>query len=128
MMRAPSFLSRLSRVVTALATVWSLGCCGFEPMLSALFAADGAATMACADGDSGSNAIADSGDASHVTVGADQSRSTDAACSCTNCLAPSPTVAVTPVAAPGPARALAIVVWSLPSIVRAPLVPPPQFA
>lgn len=132
MMRPSSFLTRASRAFTALVTVWSLGCCGFEPAVASLFSADGVVSMDCAASDDTSTGTAESGVA-HAPVSGSGSAtelnaSDDGACSCTNCLAPSPRVRSEVPTAPLQARAPGPVVASFPSEVRVPLVPPPQRA
>ena len=138
MMRRPSFLTRLARAITALSTVWSLGCCGFEPLVGHLFAVETDTMMDCPDGrvrdaDSASpDATAESGIATTAPAVASVSsaiQSTqDASCNCDNCQAPSPPVAVASVVRTPTAVAQAAVGTLSPSVFRAPLVPPPQRA
>jgi len=132
MMRPPSFFARVTRALTGLVTVWSLGCCGFEPIIASLFAADGVVAMDCADsGDTSAGTVEAGGEqlpgsgAGAATV---TNPSDDSACSCTNCLAPSPRVVSVILAPPLPGRAPGPLVASFPSEVRVPLVPPPQRA
>lgn len=130
MTRRPSPLTRVTSMLTALATVWSLGCCGFEPLIEQLFVSEAGAVMSCADGSSGDAVtVAPSAQAQAAVAtmsASSQASSPDATCNCDNCQAPSPSLAMASVA-----RALAPAVFAAdvaltPSVPCAPLVPPPQ--
>ena len=130
MTRRSSPLTRIALVATALATVWSLGCCGFEPLFAQLFASDNGISMACADG-TGANTPTgttslQAGSTFTAVAASPTVSSPDATCNCDNCLAPSPPLALLSIdRAPAPAVAATEVALT-PSVVGAPLVPPPQ--
>ena len=127
-MRHRSRLIRLLLGLTALATVWCLGCGAFDPVLTALFPGAGA-TMVCASEASASGAIAKSaGNTGSAVVALTASHDAGSAtsCGCDSCHAPAPSqlavVAPTPILPHPPASEPT----TPPSIGRAPLVPPPQ--
>lgn len=124
-MRRPSTLARAIRAMTAVITVWCIGCSGFEPLLDAAFG-DGAVGMTC-----GSDRIETSAhamDSAHalatVSAAGVHQRAFDCGCGSCHSAAPSvwsyrPTRALAPMTAFSHAGMLA-------SIVRTPLLPPPQ--
>lgn len=135
MYRPSSPLTRILRGLTALATVWCLGCSAFEPILAALHGGSAGSWMDCASDGSPERAASarQAGEGgytlavSNSAVDADPSTQ-DFACQCQGCHAPSPTA--TEVAADRPA--MPTVPSNSPatllSVVREPLVPPPQRA
>lgn len=128
-MSRPSSLLRAVRVMTAVITVWCVGCSGFDPLLDAAVGA-GASVMTCgADraplGGATSTASAD-GAHGKATVSAVTAAHVGFDCGCGSChsaalsvwtLQPAPHIA--------PAMAVGRIGVLL-SIVRAPLLPPPQ--
>jgi hypothetical protein len=128
-MRGPSTLLRTIRAMTAVITVWCVGCTGFEPLLDAAFGA-GASVMTCGSDDAPmgtelSPASTDgSGAQPAVSAAAAEHRGFD--CGCGSCQSAAPSVWTFQ---PAPDVALATVfgrIGMLASIVRAPLLPPPQ--
>jgi hypothetical protein len=126
-MRRSSLVIRFLLGLTALATVWCLGCSAFDPLLAALFPGAGA-TMVCASEGSGSSTltrpVTDGG--SGVIAAASHEGAAATSCGCESCHAPVPTqlAAVVP-ALPLPHQPLGEP-GVPPSIDRTPLVPPPQ--
>lgn len=127
-MRRPSTLLRAVRAMTAVITLWCLGCSGFEPLLDAALGS-GSTVMTCgSDGGAAGTSMAASPDGStgNATVSAavDSHRGFD--CGCGSCHSASPStwaLQATPHVAPTVSFALA---GELLSVVRAPLLPPPQ--
>ena len=126
-----SAAARILYSAVALATVWCLGCCAFEPLLSSLLGPAQSMAVRCS-GDAATNASAvasfyeDSAPA--VSAFGSGSDSAQTVCACTSCVAPAPmasTIArIAPLATQQP-RAEA----STPtSVEREPLHPPPQTA
>lgn len=137
----PSFLIRVARAVTALATVWSLGCCGFEPLLGQLFAADTSTMSDCAAGAAAAQSAGETGaltrpSNANAALTADGSElppavvqpHQDTACGCATCVAPVPPLTDAPLGAPPAPTAVASALTRPVDVVRAPLVPPPQRA
>jgi len=128
-------LTRALRTLTALITVWCLGCSSFEPLLARLLGSAAGPGMVCAsevgtEGAMRPSASAAAKDVSTVSVGAsDEATSARGfACDCQGCYAPSPAlpaVALDPLAAPGQSHSDPTAPLS---IEREPLVPPPQSA
>jgi hypothetical protein len=123
--RSPS--ARILRSLTALATVWCLGCDAFDPLIATLFPAAAGSMMVCASEvpAAGASLHDEDGGVASVREIVDQAdRGTS--CDCGSCYAPAPTVfasAQPPIPLPqqpAPEPSLA------PSFDRAPLVPPPQ--
>ncbi len=123
-MRPPSSLIRTLRALTALVTVWCLGCAALDPLISELAAQPGSALMDCAS--EGAVAAINVDEEPSVSAYAPDEKQSGAICDCQSCLAPAPTVVAAAPAAPpapdDPARSFAAPT----SIERAPLVPPPQ--
>jgi cytochrome c553 len=128
-MRRPSTLLRTIRALTAIVTVWCVGCSGFDPLLDAVLGA-GASVMTC-----GANGGAMSGEASSPSANVEGAQATVSAvtaahhgfdCGCGSCHAAAPAQLSfdgIPQLAPtlSPFR-----IGKLASVVRAPLLPPPQ--
>lgn len=93
MRRKSSTLARAFRALTALITVWCIGCSGFEPLLSSALGNDGAGMSCASDG-----GAMTSGTAMQFESGATRSRSITTAgehsqrfdCGCGSCHAVSP--------------------------------------
>ena len=126
-MRRPLRSIRLVRSLTALITVWCLGCSAFDPLVAGLFPGDGP-LMVCAG--EGSGAV-QSAAQDHASVGdstAKRHASDRTDCGCGSCSAPAPTgLAIAALAQSVPHQLTADVV-APPSVARTPLVPPPQLA
>jgi hypothetical protein len=126
-MRRPSRLVRFLLGLTALATVWCLGCSAFDPLLAVLFPAAGP-TMVCASEGSASNTmtqpVADGGSA--VVAPASHDGGGAASCGCESCHAPVPTQLAVVVPTPSLPHHPMGEPGIPPSIDRTPLVPPPQ--
>ena len=119
--------------LTALVTVWCLGCAAFDPLLDALLGSRPGMGMRCAS-DGGSDvptaATLNMAREDSLQVRADPSEGSEqtdgVVCGCQSCYAPAP--ALLPVALdPLPPPAALVFEPSAPaSIEREPLVPPPQ--
>jgi hypothetical protein len=127
-MRRHSRLARAIHSLTALVTVWCLGCSAFDVLLSSLLPSAGPA-MVCASEGGGASGIAQAvterqGSAIAATADEDAGNGTD--CGCGSCHAPVPTeLAIAnpnPPVSDQPADGPRIA----PAPTRAPLVPPPQ--
>lgn len=128
MMRGPSTLLRALRAMTAVITVWCIGCSGFEPLLDAALGT-GSTVMTCGGDASVMGAPEPSSteeSAANATIApaADAHHGFD--CGCGSCHSASPStwaLQTTPHVAPATAftRIIALV-----SVVRTPLLPPPQ--
>lgn len=124
-MRRPARWTRALRSLTAIVTVWCLGCGALDPLISRLAAQPGSALMDCAS-EGGAVAASSLDEEPSVREPVVDEKQDGAPCGCQSCLAPAPTVlAAAPSAPPAledPAGSFAAPT----SIVRAPLVPPPQ--
>ena len=128
--------SRTCRVLyglTALVTVWCLGCAAFDPLLDGLFGPQVGAGMLCASDNSSylpsattlSTAREDAPEATAAPADGSAPPS-GLVCGCQSCYAPAPALfAVAPDPPPSP-RALVFEPSAPASIEREPLVPPPQ--
>jgi hypothetical protein len=117
--------------MTALLTLWCLGCSGFEPLLDAALRAS-APVMTCGSGVAPMSAemsqVSSEGSGKQRTASLARAEDRGFDCGCVSCHAAAPSVwafhpepQMRPVMQPG--RILMPV-----SIVRAPLLPPPQLA
>ena len=129
-MRHPSHLTRAVRFLTALLTVWCLGCSAFDELLACLVP-DAGPTMTCASEGSvtgGTAQLATERQSSAIMAAASEDGGTGADCDCGSCHAPAPTqvsiASPNPQLSDQPAHAPGIA----PTTTRAPLVPPPQRA
>ncbi len=126
-MNRPSRLTRSLRSLTALVTVWCLGCSAFDPLIANLFPDSAGAMMVCAsEAPSGGTSLQDSDRrATSVSAIADEG-DRGASCDCGSCYAPAPT-ALLSARPPSPVPQQSAAELGLPpSVERAPLVPPPQ--
>lgn len=125
-MRRPSRSTRLLRSLTALVTVWCLGCSAFDPFITSLIPG-GSRMMVCAsEGPETVQSVMQ--DHASISAPADRDAGDGATCGCGSCNAPAPTgfvVAAPP--RPVPYQAIADPLTP-PSVARTPLVPPPQRA
>jgi hypothetical protein len=119
-------------LLTALPTVWCLGCCAYEPLVESLLDGGAAPRIACEqDGMSGSGATGVSergpgaGQAAVVSVNASQQTPAQVECQCLSCIAPSPAHVVALVLPPVSPAVLPATITVPASVSRAPLVPPP---
>lgn len=126
-MSTASSLTRALRALTALLAVWCLGCSAYDQFFAGLFPGSDGRVMVCAaerDASVGVTAAAQSGGLATVAPSSD--RDDGASCGCETCIAPVPTalvIAPLPVLLPSQPYADPA---SLRSVVRTPLVPPPQ--
>lgn len=132
MLGSSSVALRVVRSITALITMWCLGCSSYEPMLSTLFASAGSAGMSC-DGNGGMedvtsaapSAPSDSPKETAISAAANGSQHS-ISCSCQSCHAASPTALGVATAPPSPARPPLSTLVNFLSVEREPLVPPPD--
>ena len=122
----PSPLTRASRALTALLTVWCLGCSAFDPIIAQLAGLN--AGMICGADDIGTGVVLSTGaDGETATVGQiDENGESPVVCDCQSCAAPAPALAADaaePSPAPGTDAADRV---TPPGLDREPLVPPPQ--
>jgi hypothetical protein len=126
-MRRPSLVTRVLRSLTALVTVWCLGCSAFDPLIASLFPGDGP-MMVCASEGPRSVQPGATNESSVSAPAPDRGASDGTSCGCASCTAPAPTG----FAVAAPAQALpqqpATDAISPSSVARTPLVPPPQHA
>jgi hypothetical protein len=122
---------RVGRGLTALITVWCLGCAGFEPIVDSLLGFGTASGMACASETNATGTMSAMDMAkmpqssSSVSAPSDGHRGFDCGCG-QSCQSASPAQASAPPQI-GPAPRLAAAdVPQLRSVARAPLLPPPQ--
>lgn len=121
-MRRPSSLLRAVRAMTAVITVWCVGCTGFEPLLDAALGT-GASVMTCEP-----SAAAASADHHQAAVAATAAGHQGFDCGCGSCHSVAPIMlAFQPVPHAAPAMTFDRP-ETLASVVRAPLLPPPQRA
>ena len=127
-MRRPNTLLRAIRAMTAVITLWCLGCSGFEPLLGAAFGLDSSVMTCASDGGSmgASMAPSSNGSTGHATVSAAVDAHHGFDCGCGSCHSASPsTLAIQSIPQSAPTTASARI-GELLSVVRAPLLPPPQ--
>jgi hypothetical protein len=124
-------LLRIGRAVTALVTVWCLGCSSFEPLLDSLLGAEGTGMMSCASEQmaqpsAGEPTVASTGTpAGSPTLDLPPAGSRFS-CACTSCQAPTPQAPiVAAVAEPMPGIEPSTLTTPL-SVTRAPIAPPPE--
>jgi hypothetical protein len=131
-MRPASLTTRMLRSLTALVTVWCLGCSAFDPLLQAMVGAPGARLMNCASESAVATAAPSAGASARtsVVIAPATEGGTDAgvSCGCDSCHAPAPSsLALTLPPAAVPQRASTDPTAPA-SVERSPLVPPPQAA
>src|SRR4051812_4161767 len=127
-MNSLSPLNRVLRSLTALIAVWCLGCNAFDPLIASLFPGAGRGMMVCAaEAPATGVALQDRGGRpASVRAFADHAdRGTS--CDCGSCCAPAPSPLASALAPSPVAQQPAPEPCALPSVARAPLVPPPQF-
>ena len=129
--RPRSALARFVHALTALVTVWCLGCSAFEPLVGGLLGGEVASEMTCggdpAPAGTASVQAADAGRGASIGAPASHdARGYD--CGCQSCHAPSPRVASASIPRAAAASAESATARSFLSIEREPLVPPPQAA
>jgi hypothetical protein len=127
-------VNRILRALTAIVTVWCLGCSAYEPVLAELLGTSGAPRMPCdSESEMGGSPTVTAG-ASHgagdakVASAAATTSGRGFACGCQSCHAAAPVV----LSVVSQTALTAYLPESTPaaplSIARAPLVPPPQTA
>ena len=120
-----SGLTRLLRSLTALVTVWCLGCSAFDPLIASLFPG-GHPTMVCSsEGPSTVQTTAQEG-RSISAPAANHGANDGTACDCGFCSAPAPTDLVSATPAPTGPQQTGSDAITPPSVARTPLLPPPQ--
>jgi len=128
-MRTSTPATRLVRSLTALLTVWCLGCNAFDPLIGALVGDSGSRLMVCASEGSGAADIGASsgeGTAALTTATSDDGGREGVACGCDSCHATAATlVALATPSSPHPQQP-PLVLAAPPGIELPPLVPPPQ--
>ena len=128
-MRRPSHLTRAIRCVTALLTVWCLGCSAFDELLACLVPGAGPTMVCASEGTTaGGTAQAATEHRSSAIMAAADEGGTGADCDCGSCHAPAPTQLV--IASPNPPLSdqPAADPGVAPTTTQTPLVPPPQHA
>jgi hypothetical protein len=127
-------MSRALRALTALVTVWCLGCSSFEPLLASLLGEEGVGGMACASESAirgprpgrSAGAANDGRLAVNAVAALDTEAHRDFNCGCQSCIAmslPALLVDAGPSVVPSVPASEPL---TLVSIEREPLVPPPQ--
>lgn len=128
MMRRPSTILRALRAMTAVIAVWCLGCSGFEPLLDAALGS-GSSVMTCGSGRgamSASMLATTDGSTGRPTISAASDAHQGFDCGCGSCHSASPSEwTLPPVSHVAPIMAIARI-GELVSVVRTPLLPPPQ--
>jgi hypothetical protein len=129
-MRHPTRINRLLRSLTALVTVWCLGCNAFDPLISSLVPGSAGGMMMCAGESSvpaaSASALADDGVSSVSALASDRDAHDGVACDCQSCHAPAPTaLALVPPPMSLPQEPSADPA-APPGAEPPPLVPPPQ--
>jgi hypothetical protein len=129
-MRPVSRTARLLRALTALITVWCVGCSGFEPLLDAAFGA-GSSVMTCGSGGASMGTEMSPSSTGPTRAQATVSPVADAHhafdCGCGSCHSVAPHAWALP-SMPSVSPAVMFGhVGALVSVARAPLLPPPQY-
>jgi len=117
--------SHAIRLITAVITVWCLGCSALDPLIASLFARPGSVFMTCGSEDA---SFAETNETEPRTVrdAATDEGTNGMTCGCQTCYAPAPAALATAPALPA-APDDPVSRYSAPlSVERAPLVPPPQ--
>ena len=125
MIRRPTIATKFTRTLTALITVWCLGCSGYEPLLNSLFGQSSG--MTCGSDMVGSMGMSESAPTSSVataTVSAAGDHGFD--CGCGSCHSASPQTLAVHLDHPAPPTLNVAVVGEPLSVSRPPLAPPPQ--
>jgi hypothetical protein len=128
-MRRPSHLTRAVRCLTALLTVWCLGCSAFDELLACLIPGAGPTMVCASEGTMASGAVqAGTGRQPSAIMAAADESGTGADCDCGSCHAPAPTQLAIESPNPPVSGQPADDPGMAPTTTRAPLVPPPQRA
>jgi hypothetical protein len=140
MRRRVSVSARVIRTFTALITVWCLGCSSFDPLFDSLGLATATLGMECGSGEamnvrgtdteavSSPAAVRSAAGSERVVQAPGSENAPGYDCGCQSCHAPTPTQFAF-VGAPSPAPDAPVSTpVALSSVVREPLVPPPQRA
>ncbi|HUR76819.1 MAG TPA: hypothetical protein VMZ22_02650 [Acidimicrobiales bacterium] len=124
MMRRTSGLTRSIRTLTALVTVWCLGCSAFDPLIESLLPGDHP-TMVCAS-EAPSTVQLVKQEGGSIGAPANRDANDGASCGCGFCSAPAPTELVSSVPAPMVPQQPGLDAITPASVARTPLLPPPQ--
>ena len=124
-MRRTSGLTRLLRSLTALVTVWCLGCSAFDPLIASLAPGDHPTMVCASEASSTVQSMAQEGGSINAPA-ANQGANDGAACGCGFCGAPAPTDLVSATPAPAVPQQPGSDATMPPSVARTPLFPPPQ--
>jgi hypothetical protein len=119
----PTVLILAGRALTALITVWCLGCSAYEPLLDSLLASGASTGMSCGSEMGTKNDLASTG---QNTVLSSPAAQAGYACGCGSCQSETPqswSVATSATRIPSTIEA---VVVEPTSITRAPVAPPPE--
>lgn len=120
----PAFHIRSARAVTALLTVWCLGCTAFDPLIDSLFGRNVSAESCISDmpGDRSP------GGSGVMTVTACQGNEDEGLCcgSCGSCHSTSPQLVAIEEVQTDPHHAMSLTARPLASVTRAPVAPPPE--
>ena len=126
-MSSASSLTRSLRALTALLAVWCLGCSAYDQLLAGVLPGSDGRVMVCAAEQEASavlTTVAEDGASAMVAPSSD--RDDGASCGCETCIAPAPTsLVIAPLPVPLPSQPHADLATPH-SVVRTPLVPPPQ--
>lgn len=114
------FVRRGAVCLIGLITVWCLGCSGYEPLLSSLLGRSHASMTCGLEMRSAADASAP------ITVSAADDAGQGLDCGCQSCHAASPLVAIVDALDPGIATTDVPFPDAPASVVRTPLLPPPQ--
>jgi hypothetical protein len=132
LLHSVSLLTRGMRATVAFTTVWCLGCCAFQPLVSRLLGASQGAPMVCAadEAATGQPGVQSSSDATAPTGSVAPSAamgSPDAdGCACLSCYAPAPATTTMALVLPSVEAQPSLDPAAPVSVSREPLVPPPQ--
>jgi hypothetical protein len=139
--RPSSRAARTLRLLTAFVTVWCLGCAAFDPVLGQLAGSADSSGMVCGDemvGGTGGDApsgnvptatsLRGSPSGPSVSAAASDHHTAGYDCGCQNCHAPEMTRAAADASARPVPTAAQHEPQALVSVVREPLLPPPELA
>ena len=122
----PTVLILAGRALTALITVWCLGCSAYEPLLDSLLASGAATGMSCGSEMGAKNDLASAGQSSASVSSPPAAAQAGYSCDCGSCQSETPqswSIATATVRIPS---AIEAAVVELTSITRAPIAPPPE--
>ena len=126
MCHRPTVLILAGRTLTALITVWCLGCSAYEPLLDSLLVSGAPTGMSCGSEMGAKNDLASAGQSGASISSSPAAAQAGYACDCGSCQSETPqswTIATSTARIPS---AIAAAVVELTSITRAPVAPPPE--